>query len=157
MPVARVKRMRRGGYALRIPPPEREVLAAVPAMLRSLLAADERDDLAMRRLFPSAFMDDEAAAAEFDASVRDDLVEQRLKAIDTMERTLQAVQLTEDELGAWLAAVNDLRLVLGVRLAVTEESSPEDFVADPEAERAYGLYAYLSYLEEDVVHALSSG
>jgi hypothetical protein len=25
------------------------------------------------------------------------------------------------------------------------------------SERAYGLYAYLSYLEEDVVRALSSG
>jgi hypothetical protein len=74
-----------------------------------------------------------------------------------MERTLRADRLTEDELVAWLAAMNDLRLVLGVRLAVTEESTPSDFDGDPEAERAYGLYAYLSYLEEDVVRALSSG
>ena len=157
MPVARVKRIRRGGFQLRIPPPEREVLATVPPMLRSLLAGGDADDPAMRRLFPSAFLDDAEASAEFDSVVRDDLLEQRLAAIDTMERTLQAERLSEEELVAWLGALNDLRLVLGVRLAVTEESSPEDFADDPESERAYGLYAYLSFLEEDVVRALSSG
>jgi hypothetical protein len=125
-------------------------------MLRSLLAGGDDRDPAMRRLFPSAFMDDEAAAAEFDSVVRDDLLEQRLAAIDTMERTLRAERLSEEELVAWLAAVNDLRLVLGVRLALTEESTPEDFAGDPETERAYGLYGYLSYLEEDVVRALAS-
>jgi len=156
VPIARVKRLRRGGFALRIPPPERDVLAAVPPMLRSLLVGGDAGDPAMRRLFPSAFLDDEAAAAEFDSVVRDDLLEQRLAAVDMMERTLQAERLSEDELVAWLAAVNDLRLVLGVRLALTEESTPEDFAGDPETERAYGLYGYLSYLEEDVVRALSS-
>jgi Domain of unknown function (DUF2017) len=155
--VTRVKRLRRGGFQLRLPPQERDVLAAVPAMLRSLLTDGDAQDPAMRRLFPSAFPDDEAATAEFDSVVRDDLLAQRLAAIDTMERTLQAERLTEDELAAWLAAMNDLRLVLGVRLAVTEESRPEDFASDPESERAYGLYAYLSFLEEDVVRALSSG
>jgi hypothetical protein len=149
--------MRRGGFQLRIPPPERDVLAAVPPMLRSLLAGGDVDDPAMRRLFPNAFMDDEGASAEFDSVVRDDLLEQRLAALDTMERTLQAERLSEEELVAWLGAVNDLRLVLGVRLGVTEESNPEDFADDPESERAYGLYAYLSFLEEDVVRALSSG
>jgi ATP-dependent Clp protease adaptor protein ClpS len=113
VPIARVKRLRRGGFALRIPPPERDVLAAVPPMLRSLLAGGDDRDPAMRRLFPSAFMDDEAAAAEFDSVVRDDLLEQRLAAIDTMERTLRAERLSEEELVAWLAAVNDLRLCLG--------------------------------------------
>ena len=64
--------------------------------------------------------------------------------------------VTEDELLAWLAALNDVRLVLGVRLAVTEEATVADFASDPEAERAYELYRYLSYLEEQVVDALSS-
>jgi hypothetical protein len=157
VPLARVKRLRRGGFQLRLPAQERDVLATLPEMLRSLLTEGAADDPAMRRLFPRAFLDDEAAAVEFDEVVRDDLLEQRLAAIDTMERTLRADRLSEDELVAWLGAVNDLRLVLGVRLAVTEESTPEDFGGDPEAERAFGLYAYLSYLEEDVVRALSSG
>jgi hypothetical protein len=109
----------------------------------------------LKRLYPSAFIDDEEASVEFDAIVHDDLLEQRLAAIDTMERTLQARHLTEDELVAWLAALNDLRLMLGVRLAVTEEATPGDFAGDPEAENAFELYRYLSYLEEHVVAALS--
>lgn len=156
MAVRRVKRSRAGDFVLRIPPPERDVLGKLPEMLRGLLEQDDRNDPALRRLFPSAYLDDEEAAAEFDSVVRDDLVAQRTAAIETMERTLRAPRLTEDELLAWLAAMNDLRLVLGVRLAVTEESTMEDFDGDPETEASYGLYTFLSYLEEDVVLALSS-
>jgi hypothetical protein len=52
--------------------------------------------------------------------------------------------------------LNDVRLVLGVRLAVTEESTSADFAGDAETETAFELYRYLSYLEENVVEALSS-
>jgi len=154
--VRRVKRSRGGDFVLRIPPPERDVLERLPQMLRELLERDDRTDPALRRLFPSAYLDDEEASAEFESVVRDDLVAQRTAAIETMERTLRAPRLTEDELVAWLAAVNDLRLVLGVRLAVTEESTPDEFDGDPETRASYRLYTYLSYLEEDVVEALSS-
>ena len=156
MAVRRVKRSRGGDFVLRIPPPERDVLERLPQMLRELLERDDRTDPALRRLFPSAYLDDEEASAEFESVVRDDLVAQRTAAIETMERTLRAPRLTEDELVAWLAAVNDLRLVLGVRLAVTEESTPDEFDGDPETRASYRLYTYLSYLEEDVVEALSS-
>jgi hypothetical protein len=74
-----------------------------------------------------------------------------------MSRTLDERTLTEDELLAWLAVINDLRLVLGVRLAVSEESVPSDFEGDEEASASYALYAYLSYLEEEVVDALAGG
>ena len=157
MPARRVKRSRLGGYVVRLPSAEREVLGSLPPMLRSLLAEQDAGDPALRRLFPSAFLDDEEAAAEFDSVVRDDLMGQRLAAIETLERTVGSDRLSEEELSAWLASVNDLRLVLGVRLAVTEESTPQDFDGDPETEQAYALYAYLSYLEEEMVDALSSG
>jgi hypothetical protein len=152
---APVKRSRRGGFDLRIPQPEREVLTTLPGTLRALLLSGDGDDPALERLYPRAVTDDEEASAEFDAIVHDDLLQQRLAAIDTMERTLQAEHLTEDELVAWLAALNDLRLVLGVRLAVSEKVTDADYAGDPEVEGAYELYRYLSYLEEHVVAALS--
>lgn len=152
---APIKRSRRGGFDLRISAQERDVLVTLPETLRALLVSGDADDPVLKRLYPSAFADDEEASVEFDAIVHDDLLEQRLAAIDTMERTLQARHLTEDELVAWLAALNDLRLMLGVRLAVTEEATPGDFAGDPEAETAFELYRYLSYLEEHVVAALS--
>jgi hypothetical protein len=131
------------------------VLGSLPPMLRSMLLEPDQEDPALRRLFPSAFLDDERASAEFDSVVRDDLLGQRLAAIETLERTVDSDRLSEEELSAWLSSVNDLRLVLGVRLAVTEESTPEEFEGDPETERAYALYSYLSYLEEEMVEALA--
>jgi Domain of unknown function (DUF2017) len=158
MPIrGRVRRTRRGAFELRIPPEERDLLRTLPEQLRQLLAeADPVEDPAMRRLYPAAYLDDPDATREFDAIVRDDLTAERLRAIDTMAGTIDARSLSEDELAAWLAAINDVRLVLGVRLLVTEESEPDDFAGGPD-EAAYATYHYLSYLEEEVVDALSSG
>lgn len=136
---------------------EREILRDLPAQLQSLLDdADAAEDAVVRRLYPSAYPDDPAASAEFDGYVRDDLTAQRLAAIETMSRTIDATHVAEDELLAWLSAINDLRLVLGVRLNVTEESAPADFAGDEDAAGSYAIYAYLSYLEEEIVEALSS-
>jgi hypothetical protein len=38
---------------------------------------------------------------------------------------------------------------------VTEESTAADFAGDEETSASYALYAYLSYLEEEMVEALS--
>jgi hypothetical protein len=144
-----------GGFDLRIPRSERNVLRALPDQLRTLLDEGDAADPALRRLYPSAYPDDPVAAAEFDGFVRDDLTDQRMKAIETMARTLDSEHLDEEEVSAWLAAVNDLRLVLGVRLAVTEESEPEDFEGDEGTRGSYALYRYLSIFEEEIVEALS--
>jgi hypothetical protein len=151
----RVRKDRRGGFAISLEPAEREILRSLPAILRSVIGTGDADDPAMRRLFPRAFMDDEGASAEFDAVVREDLVAQRMAAIETLERTAGSERLSEDELVGWLGAMNDLRLVIGVRLAVTEESTARDYAGDQKDERAYALYAYLTALEDDVVRALA--
>jgi hypothetical protein len=154
----RIRRSRRGGFELRIPRPERDVLRTLPPQLRTLLAeGDPTEDPAMRRLYPSAYLDDPESSAEFDGFVRDDLTSQRVTAVDTMERTIDAEVVTEEELSAWLGSINDLRLVLGVRLAVTEESTPKDFAEDEDDAASFALYAYLAYLEDEIVQALSKG
>ena len=156
MPPARVKRVRGGRFALRITASERDVLRSLPAQLRELLT--ERDVAAnpdLRRLFPTAYPDDPEKAAEYDGMVRDDLMAERLAAIEVMDRTIDSDRLSEEELLAWLSAINDLRLVLGTRLDVPEDLSELDVHhGDPRAE-SLALYAYLSILEEDAVAALS--
>jgi hypothetical protein len=154
MAARRIKRTRRG-FEVRIPTDERDVLRTLPEQMRALLAESERDDPVMRRLYPSAYLDDESAAAEFDTAVRDDLTRERLDALEGFERTLEAKTLTEEELAGWLAVLNDTRLVLGVRLSVTEETVPHDFQGDETAMASYALYAFLSYLVEEIVDALS--
>jgi Domain of unknown function (DUF2017) len=146
-----------GRFDVDIPADQRDVLRGLPDQLRRLLAEGEPSaDSALRRLFPTADLDDPEHAAEFDRLVREDLLSQRASAIETMERTLDAEELGEDELVAWLGVMNDLRLVLGTRLDVTEETTPDDFEADDPRAGAYALYAYLTYLEDEIVQALSS-
>lgn len=159
MAPARIKRTRRGDFLVRLPSAERELLRTVPRELRVLLTeGDPTADPALRRLFPPASLEDEQLRAEFERLTRDELLAGRLAAAETMERTADAGRLSEEELLAWLSAINDLRLVLGTRLDVTEETTPEDFAALPEGDervRMYAVYAYLTFLEDQMVEALS--
>jgi hypothetical protein len=154
MAARRIKRTRRG-FEVRIPTDERDVLRTLPEQMRAVLGEGERDDPVTKRMYPSAYLDDESAAAEFDTAVRDDLTRERLDAVEGFERTLDAKTLTEEELAGWLAVMNDARLVLGVRLSVSEETVPSDFQGNETAMASYALYAFLSYLVEEIVDALS--
>jgi hypothetical protein len=154
----RIVRRSDGAFDVDLPEDQRDLIRGLPGQLRELIEeGDAAGDPALRRLYPSADLDDPDHAAEFDRLVRDDLTAERTSAIETMERTIDAERLSEDDLIGWLAVLNDLRLVLGTRLEVTEETTPDDFGRrDPRA-AAYALYAYLSYLEDRIVEALSEG
>ena len=56
---------------------------------------------------------------------------------------------------ALMGAVNDLRLVLGTRLDVSEETDLAVDPTNPDA-GAYALYGYLGFLLETCVDAISS-
>jgi uncharacterized protein DUF2017 len=149
----RVKRSRRGDYELRLPEGERELLRRLPAQLREAMPTD---DVGVGRLFPPAYMDDAERDAEYRRMVHDDLVAEHLAALQVMEQTIDARRLSEDQLTSWLAALNDLRLVLGTRLNVTEDTYQEEMDQhDPNAP-AYALFFYLGWLEEQVVEALAT-
>jgi hypothetical protein len=149
---ARVKRTRRGDFELRLPDGERELLRSLPGQLRQALPTD---DLGVGRLFPPAYVDSPEQEAEYRRMVRDDLIAEHLEAIRVMEETIDARRLSEEQLTSWLRALNDLRLVLGTRLHVTEDTYED--AMDPEGADtpAYALFFYLGWLEEHVVAALA--
>ncbi len=151
----RIRRTRRGDFQVRMPPEEREVLRSLPSQLRELL--DDDGDPSLVRLFPPAYPDDPLANVEYEQLVRHDLMAGRLAAIRTMEATIDADRLDEDQLVAWLGAINDLRLVLGTRLDVTEEMYDRPVPEDDPRAPAFALYGYLGWLEEQVVEALAAG
>ena len=155
MAFERVRRTRGGDFRIRIPPSERALLRTLPGQLRDLLGEEGSEDPARRRLFPSATLDDTQVDAEYQRLTHDDLLAERLVAVETMERTLEAERLSEDELVAWLSVLNDLRLVLGIRLEVTEETTVADFAPDDPRAGTYAVYGYLTFLEDQVVLALS--
>jgi hypothetical protein len=150
----RIRRTRKGDFELRIPSQEREILAALPSRLRELLGSD---DPAVGRLFPPAYEDDPARQADYENLVRGDLTAQRLRSLEIMEATLRSDRLDEEQVGAWLAALNDLRLVLGTKLDVDEDMDPDDISDTDEQAPAYALYYYLGWLEEQIVAELAAG
>jgi hypothetical protein len=153
-PQARIRRTRRGRFQLRLPAQERDLLRTLPRQLVTLLGTD---DPSLVRLRPPAYADDSAAETEYRRLVDDDLTTSRRRALEVMERTVDARELDEQEMAAWLAALNDLRLVLGTRLDVTEETDFDDFPKDDDRATQFVLYVYLGWLQEQAVEALAQG
>jgi hypothetical protein len=151
----RVRRTRKGMYRLDVPDNEREILRRLLPQLRMVLADEDPADERARRLFPPAYTDDDAADAEYQRLMREDLVASHLAALDLVEASLDANELTEGQLVAWMSAVNSVRLVLGTLLDVDEELDIGRLPnATPDIE-SYALYAYLSNLLGDMVEALN--
>ena len=151
----RIERTRTGKIKLHLPVEEREVLRGLPTQMRDALQLG-RADPAVARLNPSACLDDEEVDAEFHRLMDDDLDAGRLEALETFEKTLDNARLDQQEALAWMRAVNDVRLLLGTRLDVSED--PIDRMVAPDDPRAPGfaLYAYLSMLMEELVEALDT-
>ena len=151
----RIERTRQGEIRLRLPRAERDLLRHLRAELGQLLDSAP-DDPSLRRLFPPAY-DDEADEAEYRCLMHDDLTAGRRRALEVVEETANRDRLSAEEAEAWLTALNDLRLVLGTRLDVREDTLLD--ALDPHDPRAPDLsvYAYLSWLQEQLVEALGAG
>jgi hypothetical protein len=137
---------------LRLPAWIREVVRTTAGQLRDLYASETADDdPAIARLFPTAYLDDPLANLTLDDRIAGELRAGRLEAIAVVERTAGARRLTVDEADAWVRTLNDARLVLGVRLEVTEETTEDDRRGDP----AFHHYLVLSQVVEGLIQALS--
>ncbi|GAB1820745.1 DUF2017 domain-containing protein [Herbidospora sp. RD11066] len=120
--------------------------------------ATEPTDPVLARLFPSAYADDDAASTEFRRYTEGDLRDaKRTDAITLIETAAGGrVVLTTEQAQSWLRALNDLRLVLGVRLEITEEMHQEiaDMGDDDPRYPAFVTYDWLTYLQDTLVQAL---
>jgi uncharacterized protein DUF2017 len=148
----RITRAADGSFRLRLTRPERDLLRSLPGQLRELL---EAEDPAVGRLFPPAYRDDPEREAEYRRMVHDELVAGRRRALDVMESTVDANRVDGDQMAAWLGALNGLRLVLGTRLEVTEDSVEEDYPPGDPRRETLALYHYLGWLVAQAVDALA--
>jgi hypothetical protein len=147
-----IRRVAGNRFEINLSDNEREVIAAYLEQLRELLLG--RDD-ALRRLFPVAYLNDPEADRDYQELMHGDLLESRFAAIETMEETLQAKTVDEDQLTQWMQAINALRLVVGTRLDVGEELPAVD-PDDPDF-MFYVLYESLGELLYYIVAALTPG
>ena len=136
------------GIDVSLPDDERDILATLLSQFRELLMID--DDPNLTRLKPVAHPDDPEASREYTELVGDQLLRQRLEAIEAVEGGLEGATLDDEGIAAWLQTINGLLLVLGERLDVTEDLDVDQ--RDPEAP-AYALYEWLGWLLEQLVRA----
>lgn len=161
----RFERLSGFGLRMTLSEPEHELLRALPDELRAVYGETDDADPVRARLFPRAYLDPTAEEAERDwrALVHPELVRERLAALDRVVGSLEAadrrrgeftLELAVDDVTAWLRVLNDARLALGTRLGVTEETTVDDLDPDDPATPGLAAYAWLTYLEGELVETL---
>jgi Domain of unknown function (DUF2017) len=158
---------RAGGDCIaRFTPQEAQVLRQCVAELAALLSNDpDPDDPAVERLFPDVYPENPAEAAEFRRFTEADLKAAKLNQAKTvLEDLLESggeIRLAEEKADLWLRALTDVRLALGTRLGVEDETDIEAELdaavgRNPTSPRVgqLSVYAYLTYLQESLVGAL---
>lgn len=125
-----------------------------------MLGADDHDDPVAQRLFPKA-SDDDAEAEAYRDLVGDELRTGKIAALDTIARALGEageeevdVVLDEGAVEAWLTTLTDLRLAIGTRLEVTEETMDEEVEPDDPRAPSLAVLHWLGYMQETLLEAL---
>jgi hypothetical protein len=143
---------RQGRFLLRMDQQERDLIRHLLDELREVLTLSPEDPR-VRRLYPSAYAEDAELEDEYRALTRDELQSGRLASIDAVEASVDAELLDAEQLGAWMQAVNSLRLVLGTMLNISDDD--HELAYDPEDPnaRSVALYGYLGGLLDEIVDA----
>ena len=118
------------------------------------------EDEVLRRLLPNAYAD-EVQASEFRRYTESTLRGKKQAHAMSMSMYLKSaddgiVDLDHDSANAWLGAINDMRLALGVRLNVQENTSDvlELLSPDDPLRGVYAVYTWLGWLQESLLSAL---
>jgi hypothetical protein len=158
-----VKPFRRRGDALvaRLDPAEAGVLGMLLDQLEMLLDSDDAaGDPVLARLLPEGNRSDAEAAAEYRELTESSLRSGKADDLAMMRASLPDgggdVALDPEQAAAWLRSTNDLRLALGTRLEIAEDTEPPEDVVDEESQQL-AVYYWLTALQGSLVDALIAG
>lgn len=127
---------------------------------RQLLSADpSTDDPVRARLYPSASLDDPKITKQFHELVHSDLEAHKKHtaqvALSCLDQPRWRGSLSDEQTNAWMVLLADLRLALGVKMGVTEETMEGDpDPADPE-QWPLALLHYLGFLQNALIEAVA--
>jgi hypothetical protein len=150
----------------RFTPQDAQILRQSMASLAALLTDDpDPDDPAVERLFPDVYPEDPVQQAEFrrftEADLRSAKISQARTVLSDLVEAGGEVRLTAEQADVWLRALTDVRLALGTRLGVADDTDIEAEIdaavgRNPDSPRVMQLtvYVYLTYLQESLVGAL---
>ena len=137
---------------------EADLLRHLLDEMKTLLEADIRVDPVNQRLFPDAYESDEDSAS-YHELVGDELRSTKTGAVDHLRSSLGSQgpfeeSVPRDEIAAWLPVLTDIRLAIGTRNDVSEETMSRE--VDPEDPGASGLLAlhWLGWVQESILEVL---
>jgi hypothetical protein len=155
------------GIVLVLHPAEVEMLRDLAGQLESLLEGgvpERGGDKTRDRLFPRAYLDptEDTAESEWQGAVHEDLVRDKSAAVEALVESLDlgvagrkdtlTVTLTPEAVEQWVAAVNDVRLALGVVLEVSEDEPR--LARDDPRRPGFEVYQWLTWLQGSLVQQL---
>ena len=147
----------------RLEPAEARILALLLDQLEQLLTADAEDvagDPVLDRLLPAGHRSDPELAADYRDLTESSLRTGKADDLATVRAGLPldggTVRLDPEEAGAWLRTSNDLRLALGTRLDIQEDTEPPEDLASEEGQQL-AVYYWRTGLQGSLVDALAAG
>lgn len=151
------------GGAASVPAADLDALAWLAASHDTHVELDHGDPL-ISRLFPAAYLDDEAASADFRRFTQEDARRTRVEHAQTVLADLEATRdgveplwVASGHTEAWLRTVNAVRLALAVRLDITDEASMDALAnlsaRDPRTPLV-DIYDWLGFVLESLLDAL---
>jgi hypothetical protein len=156
---------RRRGEELvaRLEPAEARIVALLLDQLEQVLTAEAEDvagDPVVARLLPAGHRSDPELAADYRELTESALRAGKADDLATVRAGLPSdggtVRLDRDQATAWLRTSNDLRLALGTRLHIQEDTEPPEDLASEEAQQL-AIYYWLTGLQGSLVDALAAG
>ncbi len=151
---------RSGQLVARLEAAEAGILGLLLDQLEQLLTADPDDvgdDPVLGRLFPDGHRSDPELAADYRELTESSLRSAKADDLAMVRASLPAeggeVRLDADQAGAWLRTSNDLRLALGTRLDISEDTEPPEEVAG-EDDQQLAVYYWLTAVQGSLVDAL---
>lgn len=118
------------------------------------------DDDVLMRLLPNAYAD-QVDASEFRRYTESTLRAKKGAHAMTMRIDLKSspdgfIEVDHEGANAWLGAMNDIRLALGVRLQVQEKTHEELEILAPDdpLRGVYAVYSWLGWIQGSLIQAL---
>lgn len=159
----RAFRARGGALVARFDPAEAGIVGLLLDQLEQLLAADTDDvgdDPVLARLLPDGHRGDPRLAADYreltESALRSGKADDLARVRATLPPGGGQVRLDQEQAEAWLRTMNDLRLALGTRLEITEDTEPPEELTREE-DHQLAVYYWLTAVQGSLVDALMAG
>jgi hypothetical protein len=156
-------RASRGEIVARLDRAEAGIVALLLDQLEQLLVADADDvagDPVLERLFPPGHRSDREMAEDYRELTEESLRGGKADDLAMVRATLPVdggeIRLDDEQAAAWLRTSNDLRLALGTRLDISEDTEPPEEVVD-EDDHQLAVYYWLTAVQGSLVDALVAG